>query len=694
MFARRLRVFLKIGDKKTFLRSSRDYVEPNLKFSTIPPSKPLQFPSGRTLKRSIFSTEKIEGYSNLSQTSDQPENADDEDPSEHHPIHGSYRNTENRLAYSVLRNNPRYKKTIVPPIIPDEKFPEETIENILRKQWAATSDVSEVIENFRILSYDARSNNKKFTDEHIAILEKLTSIVKELLTDQMWLLLRYVEMWYPMPLKTKLRALTTLEDALDEECWKRSLEWDANDLLMTCDLFYHLRRLGQSKFTGYAMKKLGSKPSKMSSDNYPHYMYLLNAGRKPHINMYELEYRLEAIVEEFNPEELAIIAMGFFKTATLIRNPALSGHIIQKCIDNMATLDEIYISAIMKMARLSVHLRDREILRGLLRRFKIRINTISTACLVHTAHTGSATLVYEKEVMDLIMNELVKRGLSDARLKDIERILFSLMIFNYPKDFPLYEMAVEELRNPVRTTERKKFAITYACSLMYLSLADIYPLDIINSIMNPEYLKEVYRNNAFKIGREYLTLECGLKLEVPEYEGPFLPERIYNYLAKRYASGVVWRDDPLTQTQTYHKFLFEVVHYLKAIVGENNYFIDQVLPQYQRGDIILCMDSQNNFISPEEMLLKCPQFRLKFTPERTKNYKWFAVVLASHNHMFRESTLLSGTSNAKLRHLTRAGYTPITIMLSTWTKFKEAERQEFLRDVLTEHINNKEHTSS
>ncbi|XP_063980062.1 uncharacterized protein LOC135164025 [Diachasmimorpha longicaudata] len=693
MFTRRLRVLLKLSDKQTFLRSSRDYVEPNLKFSTISSFQSLQIRSGTTLKRSIFSSEKIEGYSNLSQTSDQPECLEEEDPSQIHPTHGAYRMTENRRAYLVLENNPRYKKTVIPRIIPDERFPEETIKKILRKEWTLSSNVSDIIESFRILSYDARSHDKRITDEHTPIFEKLTSVVKDLVTDQIWQLLRYVEMWYPMATYPKSRALTALEDALDNECYKRSLEWDADDLLKTCDLFYHLRRSRQSKFTGFALKKLGLKPCKMSSDNYIHYMYLLNVGRKPWINMYELEYRLEGIVEEFTTEELAIIAMGFFKTATPIRNPALSGHIVQKCVNDMKDLDEIFISAIMKMARLSVHLRDRDILRNLFHRFKIRIDTISTPCLVHTAHTAATTLIFEKEVMDLIMNELIKRDLSGARLKDIERLLFSLMIFNYPKDFPLYELAINQLKNPVRTSERNKFAVTYICCLMYLSHMDIYPLDIITNIMDPQYLKDVYRNNAFKIGREYLTLECGLKVEVPEYQGPFLPERVYNYLAKRYASDVVWREDPSVRVQTYQKFLFEVVHYLKTIVGENNYFMDQVLPQHQRADIILCVDVDNNFISAERMLLECPTFTVKFAPERLK-YRWFAMTLASHNQLFRGSSILSGTSNAKLRQLTKAGYTPITVMLPTWTNLKEAERHQYLRNLVTQHINNKEYISS
>ncbi|XP_011297761.1 uncharacterized protein [Fopius arisanus] len=689
MFSRRVRMLLKIRDQSSLLRSSRDYVEPNLNFSIVTPRKS----SSPSPKSSCFSTQKIKGYSKLSQVpqaSAIPDDPSDEDCS-HDGSNRPIRMTENRRAYEVLQSD-RYKKTIIRKIIPDEEFSEETIENILQREWTETPEVSKLMENFRILSYDARSKNKKFTDRHIKILERLQLVCKDLLTDQIWLLLRYLEMWYPMEIKTRLRALTALEDALDDECYRRGIDWDADDLLMTCDLFYHLRRARQSKFIGFAMKKLGLKPTKMSSDNYPHYMYLLSIGRKPYINMYELEYRLEAIVEEFNAEELAVIAMGFFKTETSIRNPALSGHIVQKCVDNMNNLDEIFISAVMKMARHSVHLRDREILRTLLRRFRLRIDDISTASLVHAAHTGATSLVFEKEAMDAIMNKLVEKGLSDARLKDIERLLFCLMIFNYPKEFPLYELALKELRNPVRTTERQKFAVTYACSLMYLSHVNIYPLDIIGRIMNHEYIKQIYKNNAFKVGREYLTLESGLKIEVPEYKGPFLPERIYNFLARRYASDVVWREDPSDRVQTYHKFLFEVVHYLKEMVGEKNLFIDQVLPQFQRADLIFCVDNDNNFIPSEPMLKKCPTFQVKFAPE-TASLRWFVVVLATHNHLFRGTAELSGSVETKLRQLTRIGYTPITIVLPTWTKLKEAERSDYLRNVITKTINNKKPVS-
>lgn len=67
---------------------------------------------------------------------------------------------------------------------------------------------------------------------------------------------------------------------------------------------------------------------------------------------------------------------------------------------------------------------------------------------------------------------------------------------------------------------------------MHLSYADIYPHDLIAKVLSPEFLKEVFNNNAFKIGRECMVVDMGLKIEVPEYKGPFLPDRVINYLSK------------------------------------------------------------------------------------------------------------------------------------------------------------------
>lgn len=77
-----------------------------------------------------------------------------------------------------------------------------------------------------------------------------------------------------------------------------------------------------------------------------------------------------------------------------------------------------------------------------------------------------------------------------------------------------------------------RFHRSFISSLMYLSHAGIYPLDILQRVMHPDYLRNMYNNNSFKVGHPYLILESGLQIEVPEYKGPTLPPKIRNYLVK------------------------------------------------------------------------------------------------------------------------------------------------------------------
>lgn len=77
-----------------------------------------------------------------------------------------------------------------------------------------------------------------------------------------------------------------------------------------------------------------------------------------------------------------------------------------------------------------------------------------------------------------------------------------------------------------------RFPRTFATSLKYLVQTEIYPLDLIKKAMDHDYLKAVYKNNAYRIGREYLEINSSIQIDVPEYQGPFLPPKILSYLTK------------------------------------------------------------------------------------------------------------------------------------------------------------------
>lgn len=264
--------------------------------------------------------------------------------------------TENGYLYSILNSSNKYSATIVPPLFDqlssDESFVKNLPEIVPEENTVNTLSPSELLDLLKSICYHAKVNNELLSDKHARLLSLLDYHIANLTNDELWLLMRILAMSaLPIQKTKKHSALVKLEKHLNEESQKRMRkDWSINEVLMTCDLFYQMR-LPRDSFVSGALKKLGTKPQKLTAENFVHYMYLLNIGRKPAINMYELEYHLESIIKTYTIEELGIIGLGFFKTNTRIRNPALLNHIIKLAIENIDTIDNYIICAFMKLSR-------------------------------------------------------------------------------------------------------------------------------------------------------------------------------------------------------------------------------------------------------------------------------------------------------------------------------------------------------
>lgn len=258
--------------------------------------------------------------------------------------------TENAFSYSILCNSDKYNKTIVPRITPEGNIPHNVIEEILAKNYDDFSS-TELLEDFKTLSLYARLNSIEPSNIHSKLVNLLSNYVPTFSDDQLSDLLKYMELWHLIGLHNKTGVFKELFSKIDETLLIRLNDFTVDQMLMNCDLIYHLKSFRNSKFLNKVMMKLGTKPKKLSAENYVHYMYLFVVTREPAINMYELEYALESIIDEYSANELGIIALAFFKTKTPIRNPALLDKMVNKCICDMDHMGEIAISAIMKIAR-------------------------------------------------------------------------------------------------------------------------------------------------------------------------------------------------------------------------------------------------------------------------------------------------------------------------------------------------------
>lgn len=114
------------------------------------------------------------------------------------------------------------------------------------------------------------------------------------------------------------------------------------------------------------------------------------------------------------------------------------------------------------------------------------------ACL-HIALLGTSAQFLNVEIMTKISEKFIQ-NISDTRLKDLERLTFALSLFNLNPSTskPIYPEILEELYKPEREDEIKKYPKCLSCCVHYLGLQEIYPYDLIDKVLDTEFIKSTY----------------------------------------------------------------------------------------------------------------------------------------------------------------------------------------------------------
>lgn len=258
--------------------------------------------------------------------------------------------SENTLAYIVLQNSDKKIETLRVPLEPATSLSEDEIERILCQDWTVLS-ATEAIDAFEQLSYAAKSKQECFSEaKHGDILKAFSAKLSKLDNEQLRLVFRCLSLWNRI-WATKFSAYANFLTQLDNECCKRLAYWNKDEALLMCDYWFSIQMARKASFTLSVLRKLGKKPQRLSSTEFLHYMFVINTCRKPPINIYELEYHLSNIIDEYNISELGIIAMAFFKCQTPIRDGNIIVTMLRKTIEDVNNVQDFCISAIMKITR-------------------------------------------------------------------------------------------------------------------------------------------------------------------------------------------------------------------------------------------------------------------------------------------------------------------------------------------------------
>lgn len=256
---------------------------------------------------------------------------------------------ENAYAHNLFLNSSKYANTVMRPSTTYAHITNEEALKILEQDWNSMTS-AEIVSAVKKLSYNICYSDKKLNPlKYVKAFNTLN--IKKLNDDHLITMMQHL---VPFKNMNQSDCYTNFCEGIDRECIIRFLRLPTEKTLYLCDVLYQITKNCKNFYSQYiwhSIKRLGSKPQKLSPQQLVQVLFFLNIQRKLPINMYELEYRLQQCIDDLSINELAVAMLGFFKTSTKIRNKDLVNYIIRRTTTEIDAMDTMSIAGIIKLVR-------------------------------------------------------------------------------------------------------------------------------------------------------------------------------------------------------------------------------------------------------------------------------------------------------------------------------------------------------
>lgn len=256
-----------------------------------------------------------------------------------------FADTENKYAFNVLTIFPLTSPQLE--LKPFKTTYDEDFDSILKKNWR-TASATDILETFKICVDYSKLNNINLSDTRFNnLVDGLMDNIEKLTYDEICELLIILTK-YPPTESYRSHNFEDIWSALDDICcWKMS-DWNKDQLFHLAQLWYQLNLGRMCNFTYEFLNKLHMKEHKLTKNELVHTYFYLNVCRRKKVP-FELEDALVKEIFNMSVDEMAVIAMGYFKTQTKIKTPFILECMIDAIKDNANTIHEVSLCALLKV---------------------------------------------------------------------------------------------------------------------------------------------------------------------------------------------------------------------------------------------------------------------------------------------------------------------------------------------------------
>ncbi|XP_040172618.1 uncharacterized protein LOC120905680 [Anopheles arabiensis] len=594
-----------------------------------------------------------------------------------------YTDTENDYALSVLRNVPTVKE-LAPATGPLLEW--EGLDEVLpvAERWCGT-DPERVLLLLRhtVERVQRATEAQPFTLEDAGLagfVEAFVRTVPDFTDDQLARALG------TLAALDEIRSIyqphyLALWTALDAVCLDRVTGWNVDRLLHFADAWYPLRLVKQGKFVHKAIWKISNRLRKLTPDQLVRTVFYINLTRVPVENMMDIEVNLQQNFPAFTIADVAVLCMGFFKTETPVRSAELLERIYQKVTAEVATVEDIALTAILKLLRYSSRIPQVPAMHALLDALAPHIPRLSLQACLHVALLGSDIHVCHRGTLEPVVDRFAG-SVQQLRLKDAERIAFVLAHGNVAlaggRDVALLRAILADLPN--RVPEIVQYPRCYIALLHFLSLRGIHDAALISAAFEPRFLQLAYGRNIGGAGREAVSLDAyaAINLEGEYGTGRRFPPDAFRLVCKLTQD---YLPNPRYKLTKSDRMLLDLQGTFGALVREPCQIL-HLLPHYQRPDILFCVDERAGRVVPLGELAATHEIRTRASVlgERSRDdrLRLVAIVVGSWNCYVRDERRRTGGYAMKLEQLRRLHYDTMEIPWYEWPVYSRDDMRRYL----------------
>lgn len=262
-----------------------------------------------------------------------------------------FQESENLYAYSILKTIPISDKAIFTAKTPDRLIAtQEDFNKFLSKNWRKENG-SEIVQAFKdVVDFCALNgiavSDPRFDNLVNGFLDHVEQITDEELSDLLKCLIKF-----PLCDSYEAHNFHDIWSALDDICLLRMKNWSVEKQFYFAELWYRLHLGRLSDYIFEFIDKLTKKASnfQLTKEQLVHTFFYLNIMRKRKVE-FDFEYALERVIGEMSADEMAVVALGCFKTESKIKLLSIIDAMCRKIIAEHQTIHEITLSALLKVS--------------------------------------------------------------------------------------------------------------------------------------------------------------------------------------------------------------------------------------------------------------------------------------------------------------------------------------------------------